>query len=396
MDPTREERLRDLGRQAFLRLATVVTVDGEQFALAHAGMMGERVRFGIFPRDLLVTGLMGNDVPLLHETGRFCAATIGRRMDPSSGEEPGRVIHEYPPHEREGRTTQYNACETSQLFLIGMAHEVRTGEAKRLTAIRDALRAAGEYVLRHIAGDLFWEDPAHAGGTRYLLSATYWKDSFLPGRRQLRFPVAYTLVQAQTVAALWALAALTEALDLGFVPEALLAQASAVAAAMWRRLWDEGTDYPALALDGGELVPGISSDGLHLLAYLRPGDVPPSRLEAIRRRVDELATPYGFRTYAPGQRDYSPTGYHQGSIWPFEQWFIARGAVVHGLPEVLSVAERVLAAVDDLGFVELCYWNGKLRGPGDVPGEGCDLQLWSTAVPEGFTRLRSGDDGGDW
>ncbi len=99
---------------------------------------------------------------------------------------------------------------------------------------------------------------------------------------------------------------------------------------------------------------------------------------------------------APMPPDYSPTGYHQGSIWPFEQWFIARGAVVHGLLEILSVAERVRGAVADLGFVELFYWDeGKgLRGPGVVPGEGCDLQLWSAVVPEGFFRLHNGGEGG--
>lgn len=388
-------RLREEGRRALLRLRTEVTVDGERFRLANAGMKGNMVRFGIFPRDLFTAGFIAGDGSLIWETARFCARTIGRQRDPRTGEEPGRVIHEFSPHEHEGLSTRYNACETSQLFLIGAAQCLRTGEGVSLTAIGDALQAAGEYVLRHLEDDLVWEDPRHAEAERYLLSATYWKDSFLPGHRELRFPVAYTLVQAQTVAALRALAALTEPLDLGFSPPALARQARATAGAIWRKLWDEATAYPALARDGRELVPGVSSDGLHLLAYLRPADVPPEKRGRILDRAGELATPYGFRTSAPNQPDYSSTGYHQGAIWPFEQWFIARGAIVHGLPDVLATAERVLYALADLGFVELFYWDEEkgLRGPGEIPGEGCDLQLWSAVVPEGFHRLLSG---GEW
>ena len=112
--------------------------------------------------------------------------------------------------------------------------------------------------------------------------------------------------------------------------------------------------------------------------------------------AQELVTPYGFRTLSPCHPDYSPTGYHQGSIWPYEQWFIARGAQVHGLAEVFEVAARVGQALAELGFVELLYWDEErgLRGPGEVPGEGCDRQLWSAAVPEGFVRLEVGGEGG--
>ncbi|MBC7221204.1 hypothetical protein H5T55_07050 [Candidatus Bipolaricaulota bacterium] len=389
-------RLREEGRKAVARLRAEITLDGQRFALAYAGRRGDRVRFGIFPRDLLTAGLIADDDVLIRETARFCAATIGRRKDPSTGEEPGRVLHEYPPYRRDGLSTQYNACETSQLFLIGAARMLHGGSGMEPGEIRPALQEAGAYTLRHIADDLFWEDPRHAGAERYLLRATYWKDSFLPGRRELRFPVAYTLVQAQTVAALRALATLTVALDLGFDPAALEEQARATAAAMWRELWDEETGYPALARDGGDLVRGVSSDGLHLLAYLQPGDIPPEKLDQIRRRASELATPYGFRTYAPGQRDYSPTGYHHGSIWPFEQALVAQGSLVHGLSEAFQIAGRVGDALAELGFVELLYWDeqGGLRGPGEVPGEGCDLQLWSAVVPDAFHRLEMGGEGG--
>lgn len=394
-------RLREEAKAALPLLRTEVTVGGERFDLYNAGMMEDRVRFGIFPRDLLTAALMLGEDGLLRESLRFSAATIGRRQDPCTGEEPGRVLHEFHDFKRDDLSTRYNACETSQLFLIGAAQQYPVADdGTTLSTIRDGLKAAGAYVLRHIADDLFWEDPRHAGAARYLLPVTYWKDSFLPGRRRLRFPVAYTLVQAQTVAALRALAELTKALDLGFDRAALAGQASATAAAVWRSLWDEVTDYPALALDGGQLVPGVSSDGLHMLAYLQPKDVPARRKEQLVYRAQELVTPYGFRTLSPGHPDYSPTGYHQGAVWPFEQWFIARGALAHGLGETFQIAERVMDALAEVGFVELLYWDeeGGLRGPGEVHGEGCDAQLWSAVVPDALCRLTTGgeEEGHHW
>ncbi len=80
-------QLREEGGRALPRLRTEVTVDGERFRLANAGMMGNRVRFGIFPRDLLTAGLIAGDGSLIRETVRFCARTIGCQRDPRTGEE---------------------------------------------------------------------------------------------------------------------------------------------------------------------------------------------------------------------------------------------------------------------------------------------------------------------
>jgi len=381
-------------------LRAAVERRGERFNLYNAGMMGDRVRFGIFPRDLLTAALMLGDDGLLRESLRFSAATIGRRQDPCTGEEPGRVLHEFQEFRRDGLSTRYNACETSHLFLLGAGQCLRQSRDEAfLREIREELRLAGEYIVRHIGDDLFWEDPRHCGAERYLLRATYWKDSFLPGCDTSRYPVAYALVQAQTVAALRALAMLTTPLDLGFDRASLAAQASRMVGALWNRLWDQEQGYPGLGDEDGA-VRGVSSDGLHMLAYLCPGDVPPDQQRALACAAGRLATPYGFRTYAPGQPDYSVTGYHQGSVWPFEQWFIARGALVHGLSKVADVAMGVSRALGRLGFVEIFYWDEKtgLRGPGEVHGEGCDAQLWSVVVPEALCRITTGgeEEGHPW
>lgn len=66
------------------------------------------------------------------------------------------------------------------------------------------------------------------------------------------------------------------------------------------------------------------------------------------------------------------------------------------IPRVFSTAGQVLQVLVRLDFVELFYWGQDegLRGPGVVAGEGCDLELWSAGVPDGFHQLTIGGEHG--
>lgn len=384
------EKLCTAAEQEMAKLRTNITLGDTALKLYNAGMMHDKVRFGLFARDLLTTALVLQDAEFLKETIRFALLTLGRRCDPLTGEEPGRVIHEFNEVEMRGLKTRYNAAETSQLLLIASADYLRiTGDTHFVEDREEGLKAAVSYVLSHIRGGLFWEDPANCGASRYALRATYWKDSRLPGRVDLAYPIAYALVHAQTAAALRAAVELIESVDLGLSPARLEEEASAMGQALLSELWDEDLCYPLIARDEDGPIGGISSDGLHMLAYLRPGDIPQQKLKDICSTSRALETPYGFRTYAPGQPDYSETAYHLGAIWPFEQFFIAKGAIIHGQEKLLKVALKIATALEKLGFPELFYWDEQsgLVGPGAVPGEGCDLQLWTAACPQGMHRL---------
>ena len=94
-----------------------------------------------------------------------------------------------------------------------------------------------------------------------------------------------------------------------------------------------------------------------MLVYLRPEDVPRRKLSRISAGSKHLETQYGFRTYGPGQPDYSPHDYHLGAIWPFEQVLIARGSMIHDISKSLTVALRTVNALEQLGFVELYYFE---------------------------------------
>ncbi len=390
-------RLNALLTQSQAALASLeVQLDwaGRSLLLYQAGKQEASVRFGLFGRDLLTTAWMLQDPGFSEQVIRFVCGTLGSRYDPQTGEEPGRGIHEFDEVTQRGLLTRYNACEVSLLLLIvAAAHRRSTGDTALIHELRAPLLSAGGYLHAHLEDGLFSEDPGRCGASRYALRATYWKDSRLPGRVDPRYPVAYGLVQAQAVAGLRGLAHLLRALDRPKQAQASLRAAKLAADRLFTALWDETHNAPLIARDGAGPIAGISSDALHLLAYLEKNDVPPERLSAIAAAAESLETPYGYRSYAPDQPDYSPTAYHLGAIWPFEQVFIARGAQLHGLHRVGAVARRTVDALEKLGFVELCYWTPEdgLSGPGAVPGEGCDLQLWSAAVPTALLALDTGD-----
>ena len=353
------------------------------------------MRFGLFGRDLLLAALMLREPSLLKDVLIFVCKTLGKRYDPHTGEEPGRGLHEYARVEIRGLLTHYNACDVSPLLLIAAGeYPSLTGDRTLLSNHEQELAAALRYVLSRVRDGLYWEDPSGCGAERYALRATYWKDSHLPGREDPHYPVAYTLVQAQAVAALRSAASLAaQGFSLGESAETLQAHARGLVEALWEKLWDGERDFPAIALDALGQIGGIASDGLHLLAYLTPEDVPLEKLGAIEAGARALETPYGYRTYAPGQPDYDPNAYHWGSIWPFEQYFIARGALLHKRERLLAVALRVLPALEALGFVEAFAWDGE-EGQGQGQGQeqglralGCDLQLWTAVLPEAFARL---------
>jgi len=386
----RLEKLQQKSKAGFDSLRIRIPIDGNSLSLYHAGKKGDKISFGLFGRDLLATSLMVQGTQMMRETIHFVCVTLGRKLDPITGEEPGRGIHEFSPVMMRGRLTHYNAAEVSLLLLIVAAkYWWMTADDAFIREEKQGLIAAMKYLRAHMHDGLFLENPQRCGAVRYALRATYWKDSTLPGHTDPEYPVAYTLVQAEAIAALRSAAKLAETLSISDQAEELRIMADKATEHLFTDLWDEEANYPLLARDRTGKIHGVSSDALHMLAYLQKEAVPPEKLAGIVKGARQLTTPYGYRTYAPGQIDYLPTAYHLGAIWPFEQVFIARGAIVHELPEIFGIALRAIDALEELGFAELYYWDEKsgLGKTETAEAEGCDLQLWSLAVPGAFSHL---------
>ena len=139
--------------------------------------------------------------------------------------------------------------------------------------------------------------------------------------------------------------------------EAFAVQLEAEAADLKRRFnrdfWVADGGYFAVALDmDGRQVDTLTSNNGHLLWS---GIVDKSKA---RQVVDNLMGPrlfsgWGVRTLAEGEKRFNPIGYHVGTIWPFDNSFIAWGLRRYGFKEEAArIAEGILHAAT--------YFDGRL------------------------------------
>ena len=107
-----------------------------------------------------------------------------------------------------------------------------------------------------------------------------------------------------------------------------------------------------------------------------------------------LFSGWGVRTMAEGEQRYNPIGYHVGTVWPFDNSFIAWGLRRYGYKRE---AARIAAGILDAAV----YFDGRLpeafggyersltRYPVQYP-TACSPQAWSTGAPLLFLRTMLG------
>ena len=152
-----------------------------------------------------------------------------------------------------------------------------------------------------------------------------------------------------------------------------------------RDFWVKDKQYFAVALDPeGRQVDALTSNNGHLLWS---GIVDKSKAKAV---VGHLMGPkffsgWGVRTMGEGEGRFNPIGYHVGTVWPFDNSFIAWGLRRYGFKEeAAQIADGILAAAE--------FFEGRLpeafggyqrvltRYPVQYP-TACSPQAWSTGAP---------------
>jgi glycogen debranching enzyme len=152
-----------------------------------------------------------------------------------------------------------------------------------------------------------------------------------------------------------------------------------------RDFWIEDRQYFAVALDpDGRQVDSLTSNNGHLLWS---GIVDKSKAKAVARHLlgKRLFCGWGVRTMAEGDVRFNPIGYHVGTVWPFDNSFIAWGLRRYGFKEEAAlVAQGILEAAE--------FFAGRLpEAFGGYPREmtkypvqyptACSPQAWSTGTP---------------
>ena len=75
-----------------------------------------------FTRDSILSGILMKDPVMLREQLIFSSLLQGDAKNPYTGEEPGKIFHQMPGMRQSNLSTEYNACDTTALFLYG--HEI--------------------------------------------------------------------------------------------------------------------------------------------------------------------------------------------------------------------------------------------------------------------------------
>ncbi|MEV0725770.1 glycogen debranching N-terminal domain-containing protein [Micromonospora purpureochromogenes] len=314
----------------------------------------------VFGRDSILTSLQALPfLPELAEATLFALAVPqGSRLDDFREEEPGKILHEFrygesAVFEEQPHTAYFGSADSTPLYVILLdEYERWTGD--------DAVVRELEYEAR---AALAWLDTyADIMGNGYVwyqrrneqsgLVNQGWKDSWdsisyndgqLPG-----FPRATCELQGYAYDAKLRGARLARRFwgDPAYA-DRLEREAADLKERFNRDFWIEDRQYYALALDAeGRPVDALASNMGHLLWS---GIVDESRIGKVAEHLlgPKLFSGWGVRTLAVDAGRYNPVGRHVGTVWPFDNSFIAWGLRRCGLSEEAGrIAEAMIEAAD--------------------------------------------------
>jgi glycogen debranching enzyme len=391
-DPLKATYRRSLVDLAALRFSPLIA--GGR-SLPAAGLPWFMAMFG---RDSILTSLQA-----LPFTSELAATTLralgdwqGVGMDDFRDEDPGRILHEMrygemTAFEERPHSPYYGSVDATPLYVVLLdEYERWTGDRalvrEREGEARAALNWIDEFADLQGTGYIWYKRRNEKTG----LENQCWKDSwdsisFRDGRLP-DFPRATCELQGYAYDAKIRGARLARLVwkDPAFA-DRLEQEAADLKRRFNRDFWVEDGEYFALALDpDGNQVDALASNNGHLLWS---GIVDKSKAKAIAGHLlgPRLFSGWGVRTLAEGQGRYNPIGYHVGTVWPFDNSFIAWGLRQYGFKEDAAViAAGILDAAEffDGRLPEAFggYERTQTMYPVQYP-TACSPQAWSTGTP---------------
>jgi len=383
---------RSLVDLAALRFSPLIA--GSQ-SLPAAGLPWFMTMFG---RDSIFTSLQA--LPFTPELAATTLKVLGRwqgtRVDDFRDEDPGRILHEMrygelSAFEERPHTPYYGTADATPLYVVLLdEYERWTGDTTLVSQLELEARAALDWIDRYadLTGNGYISYQRRNEETG--LENQCWKDSWdsisyrdgrLPG-----FPRATAELQGYAYDAKLRGARLAR---LVWNDPAYASRLEEEAADLKRRFnddfWIEDGRYYALALDAnGDQVDALASNNGHLLWS---GIVDESRADSVVGHLlgPRLFSGWGIRTLAEGERRYNPIGYHVGTVWPFDNSFVAWGLRRYGFKdEAAQVAAGILDAAEffqgRLPEAFGGYHRSLTRYPVQFP-TACSPQAWSTGAP---------------
>ncbi len=330
-----------------------------------------------FGRDAIITSLFL--LPYYPEyaagTLRLFASIQGKKNDPKSEEEPGKIPHEF----RLGELAQsgevpfgpyYGTVDATPLYVALAGEYFRwSRDEKLIDELRPNITMAVKWILEKLRDGYITYVPG-------ILGNKGWKDSrdaiVNEDGKPAKPPIALVEVQGY---AYWALRLAGELELTELDPGMLLREAEKMRERFNRDFWVDG--YYALALDGdGKALRVVSSNMGHLLIT---GVAEHEGETAERLFQPDMLSRYGIRTLSAGEKAYNPFSYHRGSVWPHDNAFISLGLSRIGRTDLAKeLADRIFTAAKLMPGKELPELYSGLDELVSVPRANSP-QAWSAA-----------------
>jgi glycogen debranching enzyme len=392
LEPLKATYQRSLVDLAALRFSTLTMPNR---ALPAAGLPWFMTLFG---RDSIITSLQS--LPFTPELASATLLALGERqgsvVDDFRDEDPGRILHEMrygelTAFEERPHSPYYGCADATPLYVVLLdEYERWTGDTKLVRSLEFEARAAINWI----------DEFADLQGNGYVsyqrrnektgLENQCWKDSWdsisyrdgtLPG-----FPRATCELQGYAYDAKIRGARLARQVwhDPAYA-DRLEKEAADLKRRFNRDFWVKDGEYFAVALEAdGRQVDSLTSNIGHLLWS---GIVDKTKAPAVVRHLmgPRMFTGWGIRTLAHGEGRYNPIGYHVGTVWPFDNSFIAWGLRRYGYKaEAAMVAEGILQAARCFDGRLPEAFGGYEREMTQFPVQyptACSPQAWSTGAP---------------
>jgi glycogen debranching enzyme len=345
----------------------------------------------LFGRDSLLASYMALPVDPRLASGslRLLARHQGRHHDPTTEEQPGRILHElrFGTGPAERARAYYGSVDATPLFVVVLGELRRWGlgdEALQtlLPAADQALSWCEEHGDRDGDGFLEYLRSSESG-----LAHQGWRDStdaitFADGT-SAEAPLALAEAQAYWYAALRARAAIAR--STGAPGDRWDLAADGLQRRFDAAFWLSGSGGYAVALDAEKRpVDAVTSAPGHCLWS---GIVPSGRAPELAELLmsPELFSGWGLRTLATDMRAYDPLGYHSGGVWPHDTALAAAGLMRYGLTDAaVTLSVALLEAAGALGgrLPELLCGFPRDDYPAPIVyPAACSPQAWASAAP---------------
>jgi glycogen debranching enzyme len=352
----------------------------------------------LFGRDSLVTSYQALPfTPELAETTlRVLAARQGGGIDDFRDQEPGKILHEIRFGElthfgERPQSPYYGSADATPFWLVLLDETERwTGHAGLVRELepnaRAALRWIDEYGDRDGDGYVEYQRRNEETGLENMCWKDSWNSILFADGTNSKLPRATCEIQGLVYDAKRRSARLAREFwnDPGLA-DRLERQAAELKERFNRDFWIPKRRFFALALDGDKRrVDSLTSNIGHLLWS---GVVDDDKARAIRRHLmsDKMFSGWGVRTMAEGEGGYNPIEYHNGTVWPHDNAFIAAGLKRYGFgKDAARIAYAMLEAATYFDWRLPEVFAGYPRSLTQFPVEyptASTPQAWATGTP---------------